>query len=122
MSDTTRRPKRSCGLVANAYGDADDAAAATADDDDDDDDDDNDDDDDDDDDGDDDDDDGDDFFFFLSHAPQLIHLLLNNLFVAEKASSQLYAPLELNAIMRILLLGPKMTKTYDSTAAVSGTV
>ena len=54
-----------------------------------------------------DDDDGDDFFFFLSHAPQLIHLLLNNLFVAEKASSQLYAPLELNALMRKTLIRTK---------------
>ena len=44
------------------------------------------------------------FFFFLSHAPQLIHSLLNNLFVAEKASSQLYAPLELNALMRNALI------------------
>ena len=64
--------------------------------------------DDDDDDGDDDDDDGEDLF--LSHAPQLIHSLLNNLFVAEKASSQLYAPLELNALMRNALSRTKNDK------------
>ena len=42
-----------------------------------------------------------------SHAQQLIHSLLNNLFVAEKASSQLYAPLELNALMRDALIRTK---------------